>query len=132
MDVSALVSLLAPFLPFLIKAGEKASEEIGQKFGNDAWNKAKGIWEKLQTKVSNKPSCKEAVEDVANQPDNYDFQAVLRVQLTKLLEQEPELAKQIQRLMENDSSAPSPRTQINQNVTGNENKTVGQARDVTM
>lgn len=134
MDVSALVSLLAPFLPFLIKAGEKASEEIGQKFGNDAWNKAKGIWEKLQPKVSSKPSCKEAIEDVAKQPENSDFQAALRVQLNKLFEQDSELSEQIDRLMQKKSSNTIPETQINQTTTGDNNKTIGQAigENITM
>ncbi|MCC3528846.1 MAG: hypothetical protein JGK21_11700 [Microcoleus sp. PH2017_22_RUC_O_B] len=127
MDVSALVSLMAPFLPFLIKAGEKASEEIGQGLGSDAWTKAKGIWEKLQPKVSEKPTCKEAVEDVAKQPENQDFQVVLRVQLEKLFKQEPDLYEQIERLMKKDSPAPIPGTQINQNITGEKNKTIGQA-----
>ena len=31
-----LTTFLSPFLPYLIKAGEKAVEEVGNKFGQSA------------------------------------------------------------------------------------------------
>ncbi len=52
MDVTTLAkdvaAFLAPFLPYLLKAGEKAAEEAGKKLGGDAWDKAKSLWGKLR------------------------------------------------------------------------------------
>ncbi len=45
-----LTTFLAPFLPYLLKAGEKAAEEAGKKFGEAAWEQAKALWEKLRHK----------------------------------------------------------------------------------
>ena len=60
MDVTTLakdlVVFLTPFLPYLLKAGEKAAEEAGKKFGGDAWDRAKGLWAKLRPKVEAKPA----------------------------------------------------------------------------
>ena len=54
MDIALLTKFLSPFLPFLMKLGEKASEKAAEKFGEDAWNKAKAIWAKLQFEVEAK------------------------------------------------------------------------------
>ena len=124
MDVSILVSFLAPFLPFLIKVGEQASEEAGKQLGSDAWAKAKKIWEKLQPKVDNKP-IQEAITDVASQPEDADFQAALRVQLKKMLNQDIDLSKELDLLMQRDSLDTASTTKIEQRITGNRNKTVG-------
>ncbi|MEZ2240662.1 MULTISPECIES: hypothetical protein [unclassified Microcoleus] len=124
MDVSILVSFLAPFLPFLIKVGEQASEEAGKQLGSDAWAKAKKIWEKLQPKVDNKP-IQEAITDVASQPEDADFQAALRVQLKKMLNQDTDLSNELDLLMQRDSLDTASTTKIEQRITGDRNKTVG-------
>jgi hypothetical protein len=45
MDITTLAKdvtlFLTPFLPYLLKAGEKAAEEAGKKLGGDAWERAK-------------------------------------------------------------------------------------------
>ncbi len=46
--IPQLVQFLAPFLPYLLKAGEKAAEEAGKKLGEAAWERAKGLWGKLK------------------------------------------------------------------------------------
>lgn len=127
MDISTLVSFLVPCLPFLIKAGEKVSEEAGKQLGSDVWAKAKEIWNKLQPKIDKEPSIQTAIADVAAEPEDEDCQAALRVQLKKLFAREIVLSDEIERLMKNDSSDSAPETQINQTITGNENKTIGQA-----
>ena len=92
---TALIDFLKPFLPYLLKAGEKAAEEAAKKLGADAWVWAKTLWEKLRPKVEAKPSIREAVEDVAAAPDDADAQAVLRRQLRKLLGDDEALAGEI-------------------------------------
>jgi hypothetical protein len=102
MDVTMLANdlavLLAPLLPYLLKAGEKAAEEAGKKFGGDAWDRAKGLWAKLRPKVEAKPPVKKAVQDAAAMPNEEGIQAALRVQLKKLLGEDEGLAVEIGRL----------------------------------
>ncbi len=104
MDIQTLAQqvtpFLAPFLPYLLKAGEKAAEEAGKKFGADAWERAKALWTKLRPKVEAKPTAHEAVQDVAAAPDDPDTQAALRLQLKKLLAEDEALAAEVARLWE--------------------------------
>jgi hypothetical protein len=102
MDVTTLAKDLAvfliPFLPYLLKAGEKAAEEAGKKLGGDAWDRAKGLWAKLRPKVEAKPAAQEAVQDAAATPNDNDIQAALRLQLRKLLAEDAVLAREIERV----------------------------------
>jgi len=99
MDITTLAKevalFLTPFLPYLLKVGEKAAEEAGKKLGGDAWDRAKGLWGKLRPKVEAKPAAQEAVADAATEPKNEDAQAALRLQLRKLLADDDELARAI-------------------------------------
>ncbi|MGQ9494260.1 MAG: hypothetical protein ACUVR2_10950 [Anaerolineae bacterium] len=101
MDASALVTkvvaFLAPFLPYLLKAGEKVAEEAGKKLGETAWEQAKSLWAKLRPKVEAKPAVQEAVQDVAAAPQDEDAQAALRQQLKKLLAEDKALAAEVSR-----------------------------------
>ena len=63
-----LVGSLAPFLPYLLKAGEEAAGEAGKKFGAEAWERAKALWAKLRPQVEAKPAAQEAAQDVAANP----------------------------------------------------------------
>ncbi len=96
--IQQLTAFLAPFLPYLLKAGEKAAEEAGKKLGEAAWERARALWEKLRPKVEARPAAQEAVQDLAAAPDDPDAQATLRQQLKKLLAEDPALAEEIARL----------------------------------
>ena len=85
MDIVTLTALLAPHLPTLMKLGGKAAESAASKVGADTWETVKKIWAKLSPRIEAKESAKEAAIDVANNPDDEDLQAALRVQLKKLL-----------------------------------------------
>ncbi len=93
-----LVVFLLPFLPYLLKAGEKAAEEAGKKLGADAWEWAKTLWGKLRPKVKAKPSIREAVEYAAAAPDDAYAEAALRLQLRKLFADDEALAMEIAQL----------------------------------
>lgn len=99
MDVATLtkdvVGFLTPFLPYLLKAGEKAAEGI---WGQAAWESAKTLWGKLRPKVEAKPAALEAVHDVAANPQDPDAAAALRLQMRKLLQDDQALAAEIARL----------------------------------
>ncbi len=98
MDITELaknlVAFLSPFLPYLLKAGDKAVEKMGEQVGEKlapglgkrAWQTAQTVWGKLRPKVQAKPAAQEAAQDVAEHPDNADAQAALRRQLIKLLD----------------------------------------------
>ena len=99
MDIATLAKdvtlFLTPFLPYLLKVGEKAAEEAGKKLGGDAWDRAKGLWGRLRPKVEAKPAAQEAVGDAVAEPKNEDAQATLRQQLRKLLAEDDDLAREI-------------------------------------
>jgi translation elongation factor EF-G len=99
IDVIALTQLLSPFLPYLVKLGDKAAEEAAKKVGGDSWEKAKAIWSKLHPKVEAKPAAQEAVADVASTPENEDALGALRQQLKKLIAEDPTLESEIAQLL---------------------------------
>lgn len=121
MDVIALTAFLTPFLPFLIKFGEKSAESVASKFGEDSWNKAKKVWDKLQPKVEAKEDAKSAVNLVSTDPEDEDYRKVFQKQLKKLLDEDQELAEAITKIFE-EKPATTGATQIEQNV----NNTKGQ------
>ncbi len=124
MDVVVLTKFLAPFLPFLMNAGNKVFDGAVAKAGEDAWDKAKAVWAKLQPKVETKPAALEAAADVAKAPDDEDLRVALRVQLKKLLEQDELLAQEIARIMQENAQGNSG-DKVVQNVTGENNQTLG-------
>jgi hypothetical protein len=126
MDVSALamqlVTYLAPFLPYLVKAGDKAVEEAGKLFGASAWERAKSLWAKLTPKIEAKPAAKEAVQDAANAPEDEDAKAAWRLQVKKLLSEDPVLASDLAKVL-----ADLPSGSTNVTITGD--RSVGIGRD---
>jgi hypothetical protein len=130
MEIATLTAFISPFLPFLLKLGgkalEKSTESASGKFGEAAFAKAQAVWGKLEPKIETKESTKEAAIDVANNPDDQDLQAALRVQLKKLLEQDEDLFKAIEQILKEDAPDGTSGTQIVQNVTGNQNQVIGQ------
>ena len=95
-----LVVFLAPFLPYLVKVGEKAAEEAGKKISVSAWEQAKALWDKLRPRVEARPTAQEAVQDMTKTPNDEDARTVLRVQLKKLLAEDETLVEEIAQLME--------------------------------
>ncbi len=114
-----IVPFLTPFLPYLLKVGEKAAEEAGKKLGGDAWERAKTLWGKLRPGVEAKPAAKEAAQDAAAAPDDADARAALRHQLKKLLAEDPTLAADLTRLWEEAQAAG-----VNVNVTAGGERSV--------
>ncbi|HEY9697640.1 MAG TPA: CHAT domain-containing protein [Trichocoleus sp.] len=122
MDIALLTAFLAPFLPFLMKFGEKASEKAGEKFGESAWTKAMGIWSKLHPKLEAKDDARIAAEQVATKPESEARKAVFQEELDTLLKENPDLAKEIARILQEDAPDGTPGNQVIQNVTGGQNQ----------
>ena len=129
METSALATFLIPFLPYLLKFGKGAAETktetAATRFGAAAWRKAQTIWAALSPKLEAKASAQEAAVDVANNPEDEDSQAALRVQLKKILANDEALASQLATILQSDTPD-SLTTQITQTVTGNHNQPIGQ------
>ncbi len=104
MDIPALVGdivkFLAPFLPYLVKVGEKAAEKMGEHLGEQVPELAREIWNRLR----GRSAVEQAARDVAAMPADADAQASLRLQLKKLLAEDAALAQELARLWE---SAPA-------------------------
>ena len=100
----ALASLLAPALPYLMKAGQKAAEsaagELGKQTAEGASEKAKEVWGKLRGKVEAKPAAAEAAEDVAASPGDQEARVVLKRQIEKILQADEGLAGELVKLLE--------------------------------
>lgn len=130
MDITLLATFLSPFLPRLLKLGgqvaEKTTEVVSEKFGEAAWTKAQKIWDRLHPKIEEKADLKVATEQVAAKPDSTARQAVFQEELETLLNENPDLAKTIAQIMQEDAPDGTPGTQIIQNVVGNKNQSIGQ------
>lgn len=124
MDIAQLTQFLLPFLPYLLKMGEKAAEEAGKKLGEAAWEGAKTLWTKLRPHVQAKPAAQEAIQDATARPQDADAQAALRRQLTKLLDEDADLRQEIERLW--DATPP----QVVQQVIAAGNRSVAIGGDV--
>ena len=124
MDINALASslttALVPFLPYLLKAGEKAAEETGKKAVDQSLEWGKSLWTKLKLKVEAKPEALEAAQDIAQSPDDQDAQAAFRRQLKKLLTENKSLAEEVSGWLEQGKAAGNTVT-----VSGERNVAIG-------
>ncbi len=99
MDVSVLVTLLAPCLGGFLGVVTAAANEVGQSVGADLVEHAKRLWAKLRPHVEAKPAALEAAEDVAQRPDDVRARGALELQLEKLLADDPDLSREVQALL---------------------------------
>jgi hypothetical protein len=112
MDITALVNALAPYIimaaPYLKQlgsaAGEEAAKEVSkqaaQKLGDGSWNLAKSIWQKLRgAKPETQTAIDSALSDVADDPDDADTHAALRVKLRKALKGDSALVEELAQLL---------------------------------
>ncbi|MEA5486848.1 MULTISPECIES: hypothetical protein [Pseudanabaena] len=113
MDIiTPLVSFLSPYLPTLLGLGKKALDKGAEKLGEKG---AEEIFKKLSPHLEAKPSAKEAVVYVAENPDDADGLGQLRLQLKKILEA-PEnavLKAEIAKILEGEESTAKGKFNIN-------------------
>jgi hypothetical protein len=120
-----IVQVLAPFLPYLVKVGEGLGTRAAQQLEDNGWDLATKIWGRLGAEVDAKPSVKEAAADVAAQPADEDARAALRVQIRKLLADEPLLQQELEALLKEAQGSGSTTT-----VTASGDRSVAVGRDV--
>ena len=94
-----LVQLLAPFLPYLVKglklAGQEAAKKLGEKAGEQGFEQAKALWDKLRRKKN----VEQVAQTVAALPDNQALREALREEIARALAEDPALAQEMTRLM---------------------------------
>jgi ATP/maltotriose-dependent transcriptional regulator MalT len=92
---SGLVSVLAPFLKGFMSGVTDASEKAGEAAGGKLRDFAAAIWGRLHPKLEQAPAALQAAQQVADKPEDQDWQAALRAQLKMLLEEDPALAHEL-------------------------------------
>jgi len=101
----ALTAALRPFIRGFRSKGEDLMEDAGGRAAESAYNFAKRIWSKLDPEVQKTPTAMEAADELAVAPADDDAAAVFRVQIRKLLEQDPELTRELAHLVEEGKQA---------------------------
>jgi len=115
----ALLSLLTPYL---IKAGEKAAEEVGKALPQ----RAAQLWQALRQKFDAKPAAAEALTDLAHNPEDPDTQAAFRKEARKAAEQDPAWLQQMTGLLQQAQRE----AQQTLKITGDDNTIVNVGGDV--
>lgn len=96
----ALVIALAPVLPHLIAGGTEAVKAVGKKVGEETFELGQKLWTKLRKPVEENSRALGAAEAVAENPENDDFRAGLRGQLAEILKADPDLASELEKLLD--------------------------------
>jgi hypothetical protein len=114
-----VASLLAPFLPQLVKTGQALAEGVVDQVVKQKGDVAQALWDRLFPKMSEASATGTAVRDAAANPDDPDYQAALRVQLRKLLTEDRTLAEQLREVVESGEKA-----SVNMNVSAGGERSV--------
>ena len=103
MDLPALaadvVAYLTPFLPYLQQAGGKVAEEVGKRFGEGVWERAKALWRKVGPEIAAKDHARGAVEVLAKRPEDPRAKGAVELQLEEILAAKPGLASEVAQLL---------------------------------
>jgi hypothetical protein len=97
---AALVAFLAPFLPALVKAGEKVIDETAGALASQAGKRAKALWQKIFPKLEQSPAGVGAAERVAASPEDKRAQGALELELEELFKKDGALKREVQRMIE--------------------------------
>ncbi|HYG62598.1 MAG TPA: hypothetical protein VEL74_08440 [Thermoanaerobaculia bacterium] len=96
----ALTSFLVPLLPHLVRMGEEESELAGEKLAGARWQDARRLWRRLGPLVAETPETVRAGEAAVTLPENPEVQDTLATRLEALLESDPELAGELERVLD--------------------------------
>jgi hypothetical protein len=93
-----IVQALIPFLPYLLRIGDAAADEVGRRMGAAAWEWAQALWERLRSRRSVEP----VAQAVVASPDNRALREALREEIARALAEDEALQKEILRLMQSE------------------------------
>lgn len=94
-----LTTFLAPFLPYLVRKGEAVADKAIDALGGAAWERARALWGKLRPRIEEKEAAREVADAVAANPDDEAARGALQFQLRTLLEGDPALADELERMV---------------------------------
>lgn len=104
----AAVSMLAPFLPFILKVGEAGANKLGElvaeKGGEATWKKAESLWAKISGHGKGDPGLQGLAAAVAAIPNDKDLQTKLASTLANYLQLHPDLAQDLEDLLGGDNA----------------------------
>jgi hypothetical protein len=86
---------VAVLAPYLVKAGEKAAEKIGESLPAGVGKMWAAIWSRFRGKAA----AEEAVTDLLAKPNDQLTQSVFAGQLRKVLEAEPTFLAELEQLL---------------------------------
>jgi hypothetical protein len=93
MLADQVTSLLTPFLPFLVRFGERAADEAGSQAGLAGWEQAKGLWVRLRPRLKDHSAMEHAVRALASEPNDKSAREELRTELEHLLRKDEAFAR---------------------------------------
>jgi hypothetical protein len=93
-----VVAVLAPALGRLLsRTVDRLTDRASDRISDVALKRAEALWTTVRPKVESTPGAMRAAQRVAEQPDNEDFQAALRVELDELLAADPRFQQAVER-----------------------------------
>ena len=97
MDPATLAAAaLTVLTPYLVKAGEKVAEKVGESLPVSAGK----LWTALAGELKPRPAAAVAVQDLAADPADEDNQAAFRKELKKALAEDPRFLAAVTGLLE--------------------------------
>jgi len=89
-----IAGFLMPLLPYVLKIGDKAAEEVGKKIGGEGWERAKALWDKLRRKKN----VEQVAQTAAALPENQALRDALREEIARALKEDDALREEVARL----------------------------------
>jgi hypothetical protein len=116
---------LASFLPYFLRAGKRAGEEMADALGTEAGRLAVALWERLRDKILGDPLAKGAAEQVAKRPDDPRALGALELQLEELLASNASLRREIATVLQAGQSGDASATGRSIAIGGGQRATNG-------
>jgi len=118
VTAAATLAALQPYLPTIAtKASEKIGEGLPAAVGK--------LWSTLHKRMDVKEAAKEALDDLLKNPESEAFQTVFKVQLEKLLGQDPAFFAELNELLGQVKSGTSYQVRDGAVAAGDQAKAVG-------
>jgi hypothetical protein len=98
MDPQLPAQLVQFLIPYLVKgvslAGQEAAKKLGEKAGEQGFDQAKALWERLRRKKN----VEQVAQTAAALPDNQALREALREEIARALQEDSALREEVARL----------------------------------
>ena len=96
MDPTTVATTAVTVLaPYIVKAGEKTAEKLGEMLPAGVGK----VWTAITGRFKGKPAAESATAELVAQPDDEDNQTAFRIQLKKVLENDPGFMAELAQLL---------------------------------